>query len=105
MRRGTSSLGIFFWETIESALIHCAGDQIGAGSARVGEGTHSREERVRARAVCGLTRPIHSIVVAKPTALIGAVLNKTDMQAIRRYDNYHNDYYSNKHFARYGYTA
>lgn len=38
-------------------------------------------------------------------ALIGAVLNKTDMQAIRRYDNYHNDYYSNKHFARYGYTA
>jgi Mrp family chromosome partitioning ATPase len=39
------------------------------------------------------------------TALIGAVLNKTDMQAMRRYDNYHNDYYSNKHFARYGYTA
>jgi capsular exopolysaccharide synthesis family protein len=39
------------------------------------------------------------------TALIGVVLNKTDMQAIRRYDNYHNDYYSNKHFARYGYTA
>jgi exopolysaccharide transport family protein len=39
------------------------------------------------------------------TALVGAVLNKTDMQAIRRYDNYHNDYYSNKHFARYGYTA
>lgn len=39
------------------------------------------------------------------TALIGAVLNKTDMKAIRRYDNYHNDYYSNKHFARYGYTA
>jgi Mrp family chromosome partitioning ATPase len=38
-------------------------------------------------------------------ALIGAVLNKTNMQAIRRYDNYHNDYYSNKHFARYGYTA
>ena len=38
-------------------------------------------------------------------ALIGAVLNKTDMQAIRRYDNYHNDYYSNKHYARYGYTA
>ncbi|MBN8968273.1 MAG: polysaccharide biosynthesis tyrosine autokinase [Rhizobiales bacterium] len=38
-------------------------------------------------------------------ALIGAVLNKTDMQAIRRYDNYHSDYYSNEHFARYGYTA
>jgi capsular exopolysaccharide synthesis family protein len=38
-------------------------------------------------------------------ALIGAVLTKTDMQAIRRYDNYHNDYYSNKHYARYGYTS
>lgn len=38
-------------------------------------------------------------------ALIGAVLNKTDMQAIQRYDNYHRDYYSNEHFARYGYTA
>jgi capsular exopolysaccharide synthesis family protein len=38
-------------------------------------------------------------------ALIGAVLNKTDMQAIRRYDNYHNDYYSNKHYARYGYSS
>lgn len=37
--------------------------------------------------------------------LIGAVLNKTDMQAIRRYDNYHKDYYSNKHYARYGYTT
>jgi polysaccharide biosynthesis transport protein len=38
-------------------------------------------------------------------ALIGAVLNKTDMQAIKRYDNYHSDYYSNKHYARYGYTG
>lgn len=38
-------------------------------------------------------------------ALIGAVLNKTDMQAIKRYDNYHNDYYSNKHYARYGYST
>jgi capsular exopolysaccharide synthesis family protein len=38
-------------------------------------------------------------------ALIGAVLTKTDMQAIKRYDNYHNDYYSNKHYTRYGYTA
>jgi succinoglycan biosynthesis transport protein ExoP len=38
-------------------------------------------------------------------ALIGAVLNKTDMKAIRRYDTYHNDYYSNKHYARYGYTG
>lgn len=38
-------------------------------------------------------------------ALIGAVLNKTDMHAIKRYDNHHNDYYSHKHYARYGYTA
>jgi exopolysaccharide transport family protein len=38
-------------------------------------------------------------------ALIGAVLNKTDMKAIRRYDTHHNDYYSNKHYARYGYTG
>lgn len=38
-------------------------------------------------------------------ALIGAVLNKTDMEAIKRYDNYHSDYYSNKHYARYGYTG
>jgi capsular exopolysaccharide synthesis family protein len=38
-------------------------------------------------------------------ALIGAVLTKTDMQAIKRYDNYHNDYYSNKHYIRYGYTS
>jgi Mrp family chromosome partitioning ATPase len=38
-------------------------------------------------------------------ALIGAVLTKTDMQAIKRYDNYHNDYYNNKHYIRYGYTS
>lgn len=38
-------------------------------------------------------------------ALIGVVLNKTDMQALKRYDNYHSDYYSNKHYGRYGYTA
>lgn len=38
-------------------------------------------------------------------ALIGAVLNKTDMQAIRRYDNYLGDYYSNKHYGRYDYTG
>jgi succinoglycan biosynthesis transport protein ExoP len=34
-------------------------------------------------------------------ALIGAVLSKTDMRAIRRYDNYHGDYYSNEQFGRY----
>jgi capsular exopolysaccharide synthesis family protein len=38
-------------------------------------------------------------------ALIGAVLSKTDMQALKRYDNYHSDYYSNKHYGRYGYTS
>ena len=38
-------------------------------------------------------------------ALIGAVLSKTDMQAIKRYDRYHREYYSNKHYGRYGYTA
>jgi Mrp family chromosome partitioning ATPase len=38
-------------------------------------------------------------------ALVGAVLNKTDMHAIRRYDNYHSDYYNNKHFSRYGDAA
>jgi len=38
-------------------------------------------------------------------ALIGAVLSKTDMQAIKRYDSYHSDYYNNKHYGRYGYTA
>jgi exopolysaccharide transport family protein len=37
--------------------------------------------------------------------LIGAVLSKTDMQAIKRYDHYHSDYYSNEHYGRYGYTA
>jgi exopolysaccharide transport family protein len=38
-------------------------------------------------------------------ALIGAILTKTDMQAMKRYDNYHNDYYNNKHYTRYGYTS
>lgn len=36
--------------------------------------------------------------------LIGTVLNKTDMSAIKRYDAYHNEYYNNKHYTRYGYT-
>ncbi len=36
--------------------------------------------------------------------LIGTVLNKTDMSAMKRYDAYHNEYYNNKHYARYGYT-
>jgi succinoglycan biosynthesis transport protein ExoP len=38
-------------------------------------------------------------------SLIGAVLNKTDMSAMKRYDNYHNDYYNNEHYTRYGQAA
>jgi hypothetical protein len=38
-------------------------------------------------------------------ALIGTVLNKTDMRAMKRYDNYLNDYYNNKHYTRYGQVA
>jgi exopolysaccharide transport family protein len=37
-------------------------------------------------------------------ALIGVVLNKTDIKSMKRYDNYHSDYYDNKYYARYGYT-
>jgi Mrp family chromosome partitioning ATPase len=36
--------------------------------------------------------------------LIGVALNKTDIKSMKRYDNYHSDYYDNKHYARYGYT-
>jgi succinoglycan biosynthesis transport protein ExoP len=35
-------------------------------------------------------------------ALIGTVLNKTDMRTMRSYDNYHHDYYNNEHYIRYG---
>jgi succinoglycan biosynthesis transport protein ExoP len=38
-------------------------------------------------------------------ALIGTVLNKTDMRAMKRYDNYLNDYYNNEHYTRYGQVA
>jgi polysaccharide biosynthesis transport protein len=38
-------------------------------------------------------------------ALIGTVLNKTDMKALKQYNNYHNDYYNNEHYTRYGYTG
>jgi exopolysaccharide transport family protein len=38
-------------------------------------------------------------------ALVGAVLNKTDMRAMKRYDLYHNDYYNNEHYTRYGQAA
>src|SRR5882672_9127822 len=38
-------------------------------------------------------------------ALIGTVLNKTDMQAMKRYGSYLNDYYDNEHYTRYGQVA
>ncbi len=38
-------------------------------------------------------------------ALIGAVLNKTDMSAMKRYDSYLNDYYNNEYYTRYGQVA
>jgi polysaccharide biosynthesis transport protein len=37
-------------------------------------------------------------------SLIGTVLNKTDIKAMGRYDNYGGDYYNNKYYTRYGYT-
>jgi polysaccharide biosynthesis transport protein len=36
--------------------------------------------------------------------LLGVVLNKVDMNTFGRYVNHHEDYYYNKHYARYGYT-
>lgn len=36
--------------------------------------------------------------------LLGAVLNKVDMKRLGRYLGYHQSYYYNKHYARYGYT-
>jgi succinoglycan biosynthesis transport protein ExoP len=38
-------------------------------------------------------------------SLIGTVLNKTDMSAMKRYDSYRNDYYNNDHYTRYGQTT
>jgi capsular exopolysaccharide synthesis family protein len=35
--------------------------------------------------------------------LIGTILNKTDLKAMGRYDNYRSDYYSNEHYTRYGF--
>ncbi|WP_027573963.1 AAA family ATPase [Bradyrhizobium sp. WSM1743] len=35
-------------------------------------------------------------------ALIGAVLNKTDIKAMGRYDTYRSDYYDDSHYVRYG---
>jgi polysaccharide biosynthesis transport protein len=36
--------------------------------------------------------------------LIGAVLNKTDIKAMIRYDTYRSDYYSDNHYAHYGFS-
>jgi polysaccharide biosynthesis transport protein len=49
----------------------------------------------------------HALNRARPVYenLVGAVLNKTDMDQIARYDMRRRDYYDNKHYARYGYTA
>jgi polysaccharide biosynthesis transport protein len=49
----------------------------------------------------------HALNRARPVYenLVGAVLNKTDMDQIARYDMHRRDYYDNKHYARYGYTA
>jgi succinoglycan biosynthesis transport protein ExoP len=38
-------------------------------------------------------------------SIIGTVLNKTDMSAMKRYDSYRNDYYNNEHYTRYGQTT
>jgi exopolysaccharide transport family protein len=37
--------------------------------------------------------------------MIGAVLNKTDIKAIARYDTYRSDYYSDSHYVHYGFTG
>jgi exopolysaccharide transport family protein len=36
--------------------------------------------------------------------VIGAVLNKTDIKAMIRYDTYRSDYYSDNHYAHYGFS-
>jgi polysaccharide biosynthesis transport protein len=37
-------------------------------------------------------------------AVIGAVLNKTDMRQIGQYDTHRKSFYNNKHYAKYGYS-
>ena len=37
-------------------------------------------------------------------SLIGAILNKTDMKAMIRYDAHSSDYYDNRHYIRYGFS-
>lgn len=36
--------------------------------------------------------------------LIGTILNKTDIKAMGRYDNYRSDYYNNEYYIRYGFA-
>ncbi|SPP93890.1 AAA family ATPase [Bradyrhizobium vignae] len=38
-------------------------------------------------------------------SLIGAVLNKTDIKAMARYDTYRSDYYDDSHYVRYGLSS
>jgi polysaccharide biosynthesis transport protein len=49
----------------------------------------------------------HALNRARPIYenLLGAVLNKTDMDQIGRYDMHRREYYDNRHYARYGYTT
>jgi polysaccharide biosynthesis transport protein len=49
----------------------------------------------------------HALSRARPVFenLMGAVLNKTNMDQIGRYDVRRKDYYDNKHYGRYGYTT
>ena len=49
----------------------------------------------------------HGLNRARPVYenLLGAILNKTDMDQIGRYDMKRQEYYDNKHYARYGYTT
>src|SRR5262249_11424508 len=48
----------------------------------------------------------HALSRARPVYenLVGAVLNKTDMDQIGHYDMHRSEYYDNKHYARYGLT-
>ena len=36
--------------------------------------------------------------------LLGVILNKVDLNQLRRYESHRSDYYYNRHYARYGYT-
>jgi polysaccharide biosynthesis transport protein len=49
----------------------------------------------------------HALGKARPVyeSLVGAILNKTDMNRIGRYDMRREEYYDNKHYSRYGYTT